>query len=162
MMAILSFVILFLHACVWFKLFLHWASSRRYDSVAPRSSLEDVFATCILFCVRCFLFFCLYFQSFLVFPEQFLFRCFLFLCFLFSWKIYVSIFLVFLWKIKFFNSRIVQYQESCSPQSFAEAHQLLVSNLARTSCHSFIYDIIYELFTISSNRLDFFFRHRYT
>ena len=86
--------------------------------------------------------------------------CFYVSCF--SWKIYVSMFLVFLWKIKFFNSRIVQYQESCSPQSFAEAHQLLVSNLARTSCHSFIYDIIYELFTISSNRLDFFFRHRYT
>ena len=56
-------------------------------------------------------------------------------------------------KNKFFNSRIVQYQESCSPQSllesclpqsFAEAHQLLLSNLARTSCLSFFYKIIYD------------------
>ena len=61
---IVIWYILFMHACVWFKLFLHWASSRRYDSVAPRSSLEDVFATCILFCVRCFLFFCFFLGSF--------------------------------------------------------------------------------------------------
>ena len=102
-------------------------------------------------------------SKFLAFSWTILVSMFLvFQCFLFFLKNYVSMFLVFLWKIKFFNSRIVQYQESCSPQSFAEAHQLLVSNLARTSCHSFIYDIIYELFTISSNRLDFFFRHRYT
>ena len=94
MMATLSFDILFMHACVWFKLFLHWASSRRYDSVAPRSSLEDVFATCILFCVPCFLFFCFLFQCFLIFLkksclyvscvsmflvfEKNMFRCFLF------------------------------------------------------------------------------------
>ena len=111
---------------------------------------SQLFGGCVcnmhsVFCVRCFLCFCFYFQSFLLFPEQFLFRC--FLCFnvsCFSWKNYVSMFLVFLWKIKFFNSRIVQYQESCSPQSFAEAHQLLLSNLARTSCLSFFYKIIYD------------------
>ena len=96
------------------------------------------------------------------FSWKILFGC--FLCFNVScfWKNYVSMFLVFCWKITFFNSRIVQYQESCSPQSFAEAHQLLVSNLARTSCPSFFYDIIYEPFTIYSNRLEKFFRHRYT
>ena len=101
-------------------------------------------------------------SMFLDFPEKILFGC--FLCFNVScfWKNYVSMFLVFCWKITFFNSRIVQYQESCSPQSFAEAHQLLVSNLARTSCPSFFYDIIYEPFTIYSNRLEKFFRHRYT
>ena len=141
---------------------LHWALSRRYDSVASRSSLEDVFATCILFYVPFFLFFCFLLQCFLFFLKNSCFNvsCFsLFLVFSENLGVHVS---CFFRKNKFFNSRIVQYQESCSPQSFAEAHQLLVSNLARTSCASFFYDIIYEPFTIYSNRLEKFFRHRYT
>ena len=123
---------------------LHWALSRRYDSVASRSSLEDVFATCILFYVPFFLFFCFLLQCFLLFLKNSCFNvsCFsLFLVFSENLGVHVS---CFFRKNKFFNSRIVQYQESCSPQSFAEAHQLLLSNLARTSCLSFFYKIIYD------------------
>ena len=63
---------------------LHWTLSRRYDSVASRSSLEDVFATCILFCVPFFLFFCFLLQCFLFFLTNY---CFNVSCF--------SVFLVF-------------------------------------------------------------------
>ena len=132
---------------------LPWASSRRYDSVAPRflcrMCLQHAF--CFVFDASCFSVSIFKVSCFFLNNSCFDVSCFYVSCF--SWKIYVSMFLVFLWKIKFFNSRIVQYQESCSPQSllesclpqsFAEAHQLLLSNLARTSCLSFFYKIIYD------------------